>query len=199
MGCFSYLCKECGKGILAKGFDGDECVIFFLSDGQAIEKMEGRYNSYGEVFKIGGKHEYFLHANINSNPNTTKWLDRDGGLDGDGSFEWKHSRWEHLIDMHFNKNPSDGFAAYHKECFDGVLPTTQSGDDPNQGWGEDRMIEIKIGFKQLRRQIKQLLESNFPDPDKEGLHNFLGEILDLGDELKEEGEIIVKIVKGTEK
>ena len=193
MGCFSYLCKECGKGIRSAGVDGDECIIFLLSDGQAIEKMEGRYNSYGGVFEYKGKHEYFLHAKISSNPNTSERRDLNG------SFEWKHSKWEHLIDMHFNKNPSDGFAAYHKECFDGVLPTTQSGDDPNQGWGEDRMIEIKIGFKQLRRQIKQLLESNFPDPDKEGLHNFLGEILDLGDELKEEGEIIVKIVKGTEK
>ena len=61
------------------------------------------------------------------------------------------------------------------------------------------MKEISIDFKQLRRQIKQLLESNFPDPSKDGLHNFLGEILDLGDKLKEEEEIIVKIVKGTEK
>ena len=145
MGCFSFLCKKCGNGIRSDSFDGDECIIFLLSDGQVIEKMEGRYDSYGGVFTEGGKYKYLLHVNINS-----KKVSDDGkGL----RFEWKHGMWENLINMHFNENRGDGFAAYHKRCFDGILPTTQSGDDPNQGWGEEgnNILAEQPVIKQLMR------------------------------------------------
>jgi len=37
----------------------------------------------------------------------------------------------------FNDNEGDGIAAIHSRCFKGIIPKTQSEDDPNQGWGEN--------------------------------------------------------------
>jgi hypothetical protein len=50
MGCFSFLCKECGKGIQSNSFTGQECELFLLENGVVTELMKGRYDSYGRVF-----------------------------------------------------------------------------------------------------------------------------------------------------
>jgi len=39
-------------------------------------------------------------------------------------------------------------------------------------------IDLIIDTKELKKQIKDLLESNIPESSKSGLHNLLGEILD---------------------
>ena len=50
MGCFSFLCLECGKGILSNSFKGERVKLFYLRDNKVIEQMEGEYDSYGGVF-----------------------------------------------------------------------------------------------------------------------------------------------------
>lgn len=48
------------------------------------------------------------------------------------------------------------------------------------------MAEININFKLLRQQIKDLLESDMKEDSKAGLHELLGAIYDLKDELKDD-------------
>jgi len=37
--------------------------------------------------------------------------------------------------LHFNKNNSNGFAAYHDRCFKNHIPNTRSENDPFRGSG----------------------------------------------------------------
>lgn len=110
MGCFSYMCKECDKGILSNSYSGQECVLFLLKDGDVMQRMEGQYDSYGTVF-------------IKDDEN------------GD-SHEWAVMEWGDIVDMHYGADEHSGIAAVHKKCFKSV-PTTRSASDPYQGWGED--------------------------------------------------------------
>lgn len=107
MGCFSFICKECGKPINSSSFDGDACYLFLLNKGKVIETMHGNYNSYGCVF---------------NKP------------DFSGSFEWKMD-WGDVIDLMFGNDDSSGIAAVHHSCWRGNEYKTKSDDDPNQGWG----------------------------------------------------------------
>ena len=88
MGCFSWLCKECGKGILSSSFDGQECKLFLLKDGKVIEMMEGRYNSYGAVFADGGNQEIYVDSIGDPDP-----------ADGD-SLTWKYGSWHQICWYH---------------------------------------------------------------------------------------------------
>ena len=108
MGCFSYICKECGKPILSDSFSGQKVKLFLLENGRIKQKMEGQYNSYGRVF--------------------TENLEN--------SVEWEGD-WGDIITDHFGSNSSEGIAAIHTECYK-QDPTTKSEDDPNQGWGDEQ-------------------------------------------------------------
>ena len=107
MGCFSYLCKGCNESIKSDSFSGQDCYMFLLKKGKVDQYMAGPYNSYGAVFD-------------------------DNGSD---AIEWRGD-WGKLVTLHFNDNKNDGFAVYHKKCYDEKLPMTISDDDPNQGWGD---------------------------------------------------------------
>jgi len=127
MGCFSSLCKVCGKGVQSTSFSGHECHLFLLKEGKVIEYMSGEYNSYGGVFID----DHSLKAR-----NTLSKLDigeRPNSLRD--SQEWKMD-WSDCCELMFDKDPSNGFAYYHDWCYNGQIPTTQSDGDPNQGWGE---------------------------------------------------------------
>ncbi len=50
MGCFSFLCQECNKGILSNSYRGELVKLFLIKDKKIIEQMEGEYDSYGRVF-----------------------------------------------------------------------------------------------------------------------------------------------------
>ena len=105
MGCFSFKCKESGKPVASSSFDGDAVRLYLLEDGKVIEEMVGHYDSYGRVF------------------------------DGKGdSFEWKKD-WGEIVDSMFDGNERNGIAVVLECYFTGTIPTTQSEDDPNQGWG----------------------------------------------------------------
>lgn len=51
MGCFSFMCKECGTSIRSDSVSGEMVRLFLLKDGKVIQEMEGEYDSYGTVFK----------------------------------------------------------------------------------------------------------------------------------------------------
>lgn len=109
MGCFSYICKKCGTPINADIGVGEKCIIFLLDKGVVVEQMQGRYDMYGRV------------------------IDENGA-----THEWGYKEWNELCDMQFDEDEGTGFAVFHSACYDGVLPTTKSGDDENQGFGEVR-------------------------------------------------------------
>lgn len=104
MGCFSWLCKQCGKPINSTSFDGEGVKLWLLQNGKVLEEMEGNYDSYGKVFEE----------------------------------EWKN-KWNEVCDLLFNNKSGDGIAAIHTDCWyksDKIVPTTQSENDENQGWGK---------------------------------------------------------------
>jgi hypothetical protein len=116
MGCFSFLCKECGKGIESTSFDGQKCRLYWLKEGKVHQEMKGAYDSYGTCFneQLDGSHQ---------------WKDAE---DNDA---WP----EPMGDIKFNASDKyclTGMAAVHEKCFK-YIPSTCSLHDPNQGWGDD--------------------------------------------------------------
>lgn len=107
MGCFSYMCKECGVPIN----DMERCIIFFLDKKEVVEIQHGTYDNYGCV------HEAMT------------------GKESHSGESWKYKEWGKLVDMQFDNDNSSGFAVYHEACYTGQTPRTRSKDDPNQGWG----------------------------------------------------------------
>lgn len=115
MGCFSFLCKKSGKPALSTSFDGSPVRMYLLKDGKVIEEMYGNYDSYGRVFKP-----------------------KEERVDTEtDSFEWS-MEWGKVVDLIYNSNEGDGIAIILDEFYvEGEEPpTTQSPDDPNQGWGD---------------------------------------------------------------
>ena len=108
MGCFSFLCKNCGRPILSNSFSGEKVKLFLLKNGVVQQSMEGEYDSYGKVFTHNKKH----------------------------SIEWDMD-WNEVCDLMFHDNISNGMAAIHSRCFIQNIPNTRSEDDPDQGWGND--------------------------------------------------------------
>ena len=47
--------------------------------------------------------------------------------------DWKQS-WDECCRLMFDKSPANGIAAVHKDCCKGTTPTTQSKQDPGQGF-----------------------------------------------------------------
>lgn len=115
MGCFSFICKESGLPVASSSFDGDAVRMYLLKDGKVIEEMRGHYDSYGRVFKA----------------------------DKNESFEWK-TEWNEVCDLIFTDNKEDGIAVILEKYFSGRIPTTQSDDDRNQGWGDENGGFVKI-------------------------------------------------------
>lgn len=130
MGCFSFMCKECGKPILSNSFRGQQTKLFLLKEGEVVQEMEGEYDSYGRVFTED--REDAIHWNDpmpeKTNGNSEYWKER--GMP-------ERDAWSKVCDLMFDKDESNGIAAVHSKCFCGVIPTTRSEQDPMQGWGDD--------------------------------------------------------------
>jgi len=105
MGCFSFLCNECGKPINSDSATGENVRLSLLKNGKVIEEMQGPYDSYGRVF----------------DPN-------------DDSYHWKKN-WDKVCDLMFDPDPSNGICAIHVNCITSNPVTVRSKDDPRQGWG----------------------------------------------------------------
>ena len=107
MGCFSFICKKCGKPINSDSFSGENVRLSLLKNGKIIEEMQGQYNSYGRVF--------------DKKMNSAEW-----SID-----------WDDVCDLMFDKKNNTGMSAIHVECIPpNYIPTEKSSGDPNQGWGE---------------------------------------------------------------
>jgi len=108
MGCFSYLCEECGEPIKSDSFSGEHVHLFLLRGGKVIEKMDGQYDSYGRVF--------------------------DEKME---SVHWKMD-WLDICDLDCSWDKSEGIAVIHTDCISSStrIPTTKSDPDPEQGWGK---------------------------------------------------------------
>jgi hypothetical protein len=106
MGCFSFICPKCGKGINSTSFSGENVRLSLLQKGKVIEEMQGAYDSYGQVF------------------------DKDGD-----SLKWKMD-WNQVCDLMFDHNKNNGICATHVFCNPDEHPTERSEDDPDQGWNK---------------------------------------------------------------
>ncbi len=58
MGCFGYICKECGTPINGNCFTGGEkCVMIHVRHGKEMGRVEGHYDEYGRVVEQEGMDE----------------------------------------------------------------------------------------------------------------------------------------------
>lgn len=96
--------------------------------------MEGQYDSYGRCFIEGTQVDSVKHKLKESH----HWDPYDTGYDPE-TYDWKTDRdpWHDVCDLNFDNNPANGIAAVHTKCWTGKVPTTQSANDPDQGWGDD--------------------------------------------------------------
>ncbi len=156
MGCFSWMCKECGKAVLSTSFEGQRVKLFLLKDGKVIQEMEGDYDSYGRVFKDGTQDPSVKHSLRESvhwkepfpdkrfrdtHPDPFVERSLQASIDALDAVDDDREAWSKVCDLMFSKNPANGIAAIHSKCFTGEVPTTKSDDDPNQGWGpEDELL-----------------------------------------------------------
>lgn len=129
MGCFSYKCQKCNRGVNSNSFDGEDCVIFFLVKGKVVEKMSGRYDSYGRVFKDDFSTHKLLVKPIGE-------IDDHDKNAKDRYEVWEYTKWVDMVDLHFNKDEGTGWAIFHRKCWDGKDPEVISEEDENQGWGK---------------------------------------------------------------
>lgn len=159
MGCFSFLCNECGEGVNSTSFSGEMVKLFLLKDGKIIQEMEGEYDSYARVFIDGTKENgrfsssmardsvYWKDpdkdAKASEPPPRLQWLKEDP--------EWEI--WGKVCDlMHKGAGqpkyegrfiagwyeepvPGNGIAAIHSACFK-IQPIVASERDPDQGWNK---------------------------------------------------------------
>lgn len=119
MGCFSFVCKVCDKPIICDRDIAEEVTLYWLKDGKVHQQMTGNYDSYGRV----------------TPPNSTlpiQWTEEGLSIP---------ETWSKVCEDMFDKNPENGIAAIHTKCNIGLIPTTKSDDDPNQGWIVDEPEE----------------------------------------------------------
>lgn len=143
MGCFSFKCLKCGRGIRSSSFSGEKTHLFLLKDGKVIQKMTGEYDSYGRVFIDGTQRKDVKHSLRESQqwkqiePFTAEEIDKVSRI-GD-----EHTIWHQVCNlMHDENNISNGIAAIHVRCFKkgDKEPTIRSVSDPDQGWGGVKRI-----------------------------------------------------------
>ena len=130
MGCFSYICKECGEPILSNSFTGQKVKLFLLENGIVKQWMEGEYDSYGRTFIDETQVESVKHSLRESH----HWTIANRSNETDDE---ERENWHAVCDLNFSDNVADGIAAVHEKCYTGNVPKTQSEDDPDQGWGDE--------------------------------------------------------------
>lgn len=134
MGCFSFICQTCGRGVKSSSFSGEEVKLFLLKKGKIIQQMEGEYDSYGRVFINKTQDKSVKHKLRKS----VEWKKVDPKSNNDA--------WHQVCNlMHDERDVSNGIAAIHSSCCKGTLPTVRSLSDPNQGWGDGSDDECLMG------------------------------------------------------
>lgn len=171
MGCFSYLCKNCGKPINSDSFSGQHCKLILLKNGKIIEEMSGQYNSYGRVFMPG------YESNI----------------------EWKSMEWGKIVDLCFNEKENCGIAAFHTRCApkNDIWLKTQSDSDENQGWGT--YVNPKTDWAKHILFGKVLVDTDNPENEisKEEIEELIQKSAD--NIVKEQEEELQKLIEISKK
>lgn len=108
----------------------DEEVEFIRISGEVLQEMEGEYDSYGRVFTEDREGSVYWENPTPGVPLADHELEKGDTPDS-------HGYWSRVCDLLLTEDESSGIAAVHSKCFAGVIPTTRSEDDPNQGWGDD--------------------------------------------------------------
>lgn len=157
MGCFSFKCQNCGKGVLSSSFGGEKVKIFLLKDSKVIQHMEGQYDSYGRVFINGTQSKEVRHSLRESVQwkQITPFTDEEkeaAKVIGD-----EHKIWHQVCDLMHSDDISNGLAFIHSRCFTGDIPVIRSASDPNQGWGDDDeenlMGNVSVKIPGMKRKI----------------------------------------------
>ena len=129
MGCFSFLCSECGDPLRSNSYSGEFSILFLLEDGTIREWMQGEYDSYGRVFQSAT-------TGMSVYPGEDPWGEVSV------SQEWESMDWGDVCKLMHSSNPKTGMAAYHIRCWhahEGNIPEV-SEHDPNQGWRDDGIV-----------------------------------------------------------
>ena len=139
MGCFSFKCQKCGRGVKSSSFSGEKTHLFLLKKGKVVQQMTGEYDSYGRVFKDNTQDPSVKHDLRESD----QWKDpfpEKPPTEHDKYFIDKgddHWIWHRVTDLMCDADITNGIAAIHVSCYDGVVPTVISESDPDQGWGSE--------------------------------------------------------------
>lgn len=74
MGCFGYICKDCGTAIRGDCWDGGEdCVLIHVRHGEEVGRVQGHYNEYGGVIEESKADENVkFRGDGEKNPNSHK-------------------------------------------------------------------------------------------------------------------------------
>lgn len=131
MGNFSYICKGCNTPVN----DMEKCVFFLLDKGIIVEYQIGTNNNYGATTEAERKEHSFSGET------------------------WKYKDWDELVTMMCGNDKTSGFAVYHQVCYHDQIPTEESEDDPNQGWGEmrDKYCKKNNIFKHMPEEVKKTI------------------------------------------
>lgn len=84
--------------------------------------------------------------------------EKQGDYDSYGGVEEYHewtNDWNDIVDLQFNSNEQDGIAAIHTHCWNGEVPTTQSDDDENQGWGKLKRSSAQESYHKFYKKIQK--------------------------------------------
>lgn len=134
MGCFSFKCLECGRGVRSSSFTGELVHLFLLKEGKIIQKMTGAYDSYGRVFINGTQRKGVRHKLRESR----EWSNPTPDIPFDSEkveiIGEEHAIWLRVCDLMNSKDFTNGLAAVHVKCFK-KDPIHRSPSDPEQGWG----------------------------------------------------------------
>lgn len=132
MGCFSWKCLECGRGILSSSFSGEKAHLYLLNKGKILQQITGEYNSYGSVFIDGTQEENVKHSLRKS----VEWVNPFPNIPYEDEEYLTHSdqNWHRICNMMDDEDITTGIAAIHMHCYK-KPPETRSARDPNQGWG----------------------------------------------------------------
>jgi len=140
MGCFSFICKECGEAVLSDSFAGQEVTLSLLKDGNVVQAMTGEYDSYGRCFIEGSqepsvKHKLKLSYQWENPFPEVPPTENELYFVKEGE---EPDYWGRVCSLMFSSDSRNGIAAVHTKCqVEGKVPTTKSEDDPNQGWGDE--------------------------------------------------------------
>ena len=111
--------------------------MFLLKDGKVVDQLEGEYDSYGSVFIPDSQREDISHPLRNSRLWKIQTECEDEETEYGFVRKGEDIGWSKICKLNSNDNIHDGIAVIHKCCDSGNIPTMQSMNDPNQGWGDD--------------------------------------------------------------